>query len=143
GRPWREILLDEVDLDLSRVHFLGRVPYDQYVSLLQISAAHVYLTAPFVLSWSMLEAMAAGCAVVASDTEAVREVIEDGENGLLVDFFDRDQLAERIAECLDEPEKFGSIRAKARETILAKYALARCLPKQIELVESLAAKRAS
>lgn len=138
GRPWREVVLDEVDIDRSRLHFLGRVPYDQYLATLQISAAHVYLTVPFVLSWSALEAMAAGCLLVASDTEPVREVVSDGENGLLVDFFDRHGLADRVGECLLHPQKFASIRARARETILSRFALARCLPVQIELVRSLA-----
>ena len=141
GRHWREVVLDEVDIDRSRVHFLGRVPYDQYLASLQISAAHVYLTVPFVLSWSALEAMAAGCLLIASNTEPVREVVTDGENGLLVDFFDREGLAERVAECLRQPEKFEPLRVAARETILAKYTLARCLPVQIELVQSVARAR--
>ena len=86
GRTWREIYLDEVRsaLDLSRVHFVGKVPYRDYVDLLRISAAHVYLTYPFVLSWSMLEAMALGCCIVGSATPPVEEVIRHGENGLLV-----------------------------------------------------------
>jgi glycosyltransferase involved in cell wall biosynthesis len=137
GRPWREVMLDEVDVDRARIHFLGKVPYDQYLRLLQVSAAHVYLTTPFILSWSSLEAMAMGCLLVASDTEPVREVVEDGVNGLLVDFFDSDAMADRIAACLSDPERFAPIRARARETILAKYALARCLPQQVRLVEGL------
>jgi glycosyltransferase involved in cell wall biosynthesis len=138
GRPWREVILDGVDIDRSRVHFLGKVPYHRYLAALQISAAHVYLTAPFILSWSALEAMSAGCVLVASATEPVQEVVSDRENGLLVDFFDRDALVERVEECLDHPEKFERIRANARDTILAKYSLARCLPVQMSLVASLA-----
>lgn len=143
GRSWREVMLDEVDIDLARIHFLGKVPYDQYLAALQISAAHVYLTVPFVLSWSTLEAMAAGCVLVASNTEPVREVVTDGENGLLVDFFDRDELVSRVEECLASPEKFQRIRANARDTILAKYSLARCLPVQMQLVESLARRHSA
>ena len=111
GRPWREVILEEVDVDRSRIHFLGKLPYDDYIRLLQVSAAHVYLTTPFILSWSTLEAMAAGCLLIASDTEPVREVVEDGVNGLLIDFFDSDGLAERILACLSDP---GAIRAAAR-----------------------------
>jgi glycosyltransferase involved in cell wall biosynthesis len=85
---WREKLQGEVALDPARVHFLGRIPYDSYRKVLQISAAHVYLTYPFVLSWSMLEAMASGCLVIGSATPPVQEVIRHNENGLLVDFFD-------------------------------------------------------
>ena len=88
GRTWRQTLLAEVGakLDLSRVHFLGRVPYATFVNALQVSSAHVYLTYPFVLSWSMLDAMAAGCVVVGSATAPLKEVIRDGENGVLFDF---------------------------------------------------------
>src|SRR5690606_26064238 len=87
---WKDKLLAELDgsLDLSRIHFMGRVPYPQYLALLQIASVHCYLTYPFVLSWSLTEAMAAGCYVVASDTEPVRELIRDGGNGRLVPFFD-------------------------------------------------------
>ena len=138
GRTWREVLLDEIDVDRSRIHFLGKVPYEDFVATLQVSAAHVYLTVPFVLSWSTLEAMAAGCVVIGSDTEPVREVIRDGENGLLVDFFDRDALVEQIGRVLDDPARFRKIRENARATILEEYSRARCLPLQEKFVESLA-----
>ena len=80
---WRSKLLAENPLDLNRVHFLGKVPYATYKKVLQISAVHIYLTYPFVLSWSLLEAMASGCLIVGSDTAPVREVIRDKDNGLL------------------------------------------------------------
>jgi hypothetical protein len=82
GKSWREVMLAEVPLDLSRVHFLGKLPYDQYRSVLQISSAHIYLTRPFVLSWSCIEAMSIGCLVIGSKTPPVQEVIADGVNGL-------------------------------------------------------------
>jgi glycosyltransferase involved in cell wall biosynthesis len=138
GRPWREVMLDEVDLDRSRVHFLGKVPYHRYLAVLQISAAHIYLTGPFVLSWSMLEAMATGCMVIASDTEPVKEVIDDGINGVLSDFFDCQGLVEKIEAALENPDDFRPMREKARATILQHYSLAQCMPKQIELAERLA-----
>ena len=93
---WREHMLREVSIDPARTHFVGRLPYEQYVRVLQVSAAHVYLTYPFVLSWSLLEAMACGCLVVGSDTEPVREAVCDGENGVVVNFFDD----RRMAECI-------------------------------------------
>ena len=108
GESYRQKLLAELDgkLDPTRVHFLGRVPHADFIRMLQVSTAHVYLTYPFVLSWSMLEAMAAGCVVIGSATAPVQEVIRDGENGMLVDFFDRQGLAERVAEVLGERNRF-------------------------------------
>lgn len=127
-------------LDPNRVFFLPGQPYDQYLKLLQVSAAHVYLTYPFVLSWSMLEAMAAGCLVIGSSTAPVTEVIRDGENGLLVDFFDPAGIAKRVAEALESPARMAPLRARARETVVGRYDLRQhCLPRQIALVEALAA----
>jgi glycosyltransferase involved in cell wall biosynthesis len=114
---WREKMLQEVTLDASRTHFLGKVPYDVYRKVLQVSAAHVYLTYPFVLSWSMLEAMASGCLIVGSDTAPVREVISNGNNGLLVDFFSPQRTAEKIALCLHHPADVASMRQNARVDI--------------------------
>ncbi|MBK0415746.1 glycosyltransferase family 4 protein [Chromobacterium haemolyticum] len=111
---WREKLLRENPVDPERVHFLGKVPYDVYRQVLQVSAVHVYLTYPFVLSWSLLEAMASGCRIVASDTAPVREVIRDGENGELTDFFDAAALAEKVGAALETDG--GGLRLAARET---------------------------
>ncbi|ACA18195.1 glycosyl transferase group 1 [Methylobacterium sp. 4-46] len=141
GRTWKDIFLDEVraDLDLSRVHFVGRIPYGTYLNLLQVSAAHVYLTYPFVLSWSMLEAMAAGCLVIGSATPPVEEVIRDGENGVLVDFFSPAAIAEAVVRALAEPEAFRAMRAAARRSAEG-YDLARvCLPRHLRLIEEVAA----
>jgi glycosyltransferase involved in cell wall biosynthesis len=96
AKTWREKMLREVKLDAARTHFMGKLPRAQYIKVLQLSAAHVYLTYPFVLSWSQLEAMACGANIVASDTAPVREVIRDGVNGVLVPFFDANQVAERV-----------------------------------------------
>ena len=144
GTTWREIFLKEVGsrLDRSRVRFLGKIPYLAFLKVLQVSAAHVYLTYPFVLSWSSLEAMSAGCLVVGSNTPPVREAIEHRKNGLLVDFFDIEGLARTVAEALEQRERFAPLRMAARETAVARYDLKRvCLPQQIELVNVLASGR--
>jgi glycosyltransferase involved in cell wall biosynthesis len=112
------------------------VPYDVFLSVLQISSAHVYLTYPFVLSWSMLEAMAAGCLVVGSRTAPVEEVIRDRENGLLVDFHSPADIAEKVIAALTERRAFEQIRQNARQTIVERYDLQTvCLPKQLELLQ--------
>jgi glycosyltransferase involved in cell wall biosynthesis len=107
--------------------------------VLRVSTAHVYLTVPFVLSWSMLEAMATGCVVIGSATPPVQEVIEDGRNGLLVDFFSPPAIAERVVEALAGRERMAPIRQAARWTALSRYALEHCLPRQVALLETLAA----
>ncbi|POR40172.1 glycosyl transferase family 1 [Methylobacterium sp. V23] len=130
GQTWRSVFLGEVSraIDLSRVHFLGRVPYNHYLSALRISSAHVYLTYPFVLSWSLLEAMSVSGLVIASDTAPVREVI-DGTNGLLVPFLEPDALAGAVVTVLGAPHKFTAIRERARKTVVQRYDLHRvCLP---------------
>jgi glycosyltransferase involved in cell wall biosynthesis len=140
GTTWKQRFLDEVKdrLDMSRVFFLGRIPYPEFVTLLQVSACHVYLTYPFVLSWSCIEAMSAGALVVGSDTPPVREVIAHGENGLRVDFFDVDGLARTVADALAEPARFAPLRAAARRTAVERYDLKRvCLPRQLALIDAL------
>ena len=137
GQTWRQKILDELgdSLDRSRVHFLGRVAYPTFLKVLQVSAVHVYLTYPFVLSWSMLEAMAAGCFLVGSRTAPVEEVIHDGENGRLVDFFKPAEIGGAAIEALADPESFASLREKARQHIVEGYDLQRvCLPRQLELL---------
>jgi glycosyltransferase involved in cell wall biosynthesis len=136
---WRQQLLSEVagELDLQRVHFVGRLGFRQYLSVLQLSTIHVYLTYPFVLSWSLVEAMSAGCLVIASRTPPVEEVISDGENGYLVDFFDIHGLAERIGKALREADN-GHIREAARKTVIDRYDLNRvCLPAYLSLLQQL------
>ncbi|MEL7027606.1 MAG: glycosyltransferase [Pseudomonadota bacterium] len=138
GKSYKTRALEDLDLDLDRVHFTGLLPRDQYRQVLQASSVHVYLTAPFVLSWSMMEAMSAGCLIVGSDTAPVREMIEDGRNGLLVDFFDIEAIAGRICEALDRPGDFAPIRAAARATILKRYAASDILAQRKLLIESVA-----
>lgn len=141
GQTYREKALAEVEIDPARVHFLGRLPYAQYLKVLQISAVHVYLTYPFVLSWSMLEAMASECLIVGSDTAPVQELIRDGENGLLVEFFDPIAIADRVDEVLDHEDRMAAIRTRARRTIVRSYSIDKCLRDQIRMVESLAEGR--
>ncbi len=141
GQTYRQQMLAEVgkDLDLSRVHFLGKVPYSSFVRILQISTAHVYLTYPFVLSWSMLEAMSAGCLIIGSRTQPVEEVIKDGENGVLVDIFKPDEIAARVIDALNRRSEYVGIRANARKTIVDQYDLRSiCLPAQLRLLNMAA-----
>ena len=140
GTTWKSLYFGEIaqHIDPERIHFTGRLPYANYLSALQISSAHVYLTYPFVLSWSVLEAMSAGCLVIGSDTAPVREVLNQ-ENGLLVPFFDTEQLASRVIEVLTFPSRFHALRAKARRTIIECYDLRRiCLPKMMALLRNAA-----
>ena len=144
GKTWKSIFLDEVRdrIDVERVIYTGRVPHDTLVKLYQVSAAHVYLTYPFVLSWSCVEALAAGCLLIGSRTPPVEDFVEDGKNGLLVDFFDHDGLADRVIGALAEPEKYRPLREAARAGIVAGYDLHQCcLPKQIEFAESFDPRR--
>lgn len=135
GKTWKGIFLNEVKdaLDLSRVHFVGQVPHAVLQQLLQVSAVHTYLTYPFVLSWSMLEAMSQGVLLVASRTAPVQEVIEHGHNGLLVDFFDHTALADTLADTLERRAELEPLRSAARQTVLERYDLRRvCLPAMLK-----------
>ena len=140
GANWKARFLDEVRdrLDLSRVHFIGRVPYDRLVDLMHVARAHAYLTYPFVLSWSMVEAMAAGAMVVGSRTAPVEEVIEDGVTGRLVDFHDVAAWSSVLTDVLARPEACLAMRSAARAMVQARYDLRSvCLPRQIALLSAL------
>lgn len=139
GQTYRKRYCQEVDgqVDWSRVYFVGKLPYVQYLKVLQISAAHVYLTYPFVLSWSMLEAMAAGCLIIGSATPPVQELIQNRGNGLLVDFFNPEELAIQVSEVLASPKTYLDLRLAARETVMRNYDLhTRCLPQWVRLVQN-------
>jgi glycosyltransferase involved in cell wall biosynthesis len=143
GTKWKDIFAAEVrgqisDADWSRVHFLGHVPYQYFIPLLQLSSVHVYLTYPFVLSWSLLEAMSAGCAIVASDTQPLHEAIAHNETGRLVSFFDPKALAQEVCDLLDNPAERDRLGANARQFAQQNYDLQTvCLPKQLEWVERI------
>lgn len=141
GKSWKQIFLDEVcgDLDMSRVHFVGKLPHAMFLRVLQVSAAHVYLTYPFVLSWSMLEAMSASALVIGSATPPVEEVIEDERNGVLVPFFDVTALADRVCDALAHPLAYDGLRSAARQTVERCYGLKTvCLPAWLKLIATAA-----
>ena len=142
GRTWKDIFLAEMRdrLDMSRIHFVGNVPYRHFVPLLQLSTVHVYLTYPFVLSWSLLEAMSAGCAIAASDTPPLREAIRDGETGRLFPFFDVAKLADTVCELAENADERARLGANARAFARATYDLKTiCLPAQLAWIKALAA----
>jgi glycosyltransferase involved in cell wall biosynthesis len=139
-RTWREAMLHEVGarLPMDRLHFVGRVAYADYVRLLQVSACHVYLTYPFVLSWSCLEAMSVGCLVAASRTAPVLDAIEDGVHGRLVDFFDQAGWVHAISQALLQPEIHVAMRQAARARAQQQFDLKTvCLPQQMQWLASL------
>ena len=144
GMQWKEVFASEVrpqisDADWSRVYFLGNIAYSHFIPLLQLSTVHVYLTYPFVLSWSLLEAMSAGCAIVASDTQPLHEAIKQDETGRLVNFFDAPGLADEVCALLDDPAARARLGANARAFAQQHYDLKTvCLPKQLAWVEALA-----
>lgn len=142
GQTWRQIFWDEVkdSVDTSRVHFLGKLNYPEFVQLLQLSTVHVYLTYPFVLSWSLMEAMSLECAIVASNTAPVQEVIQHDQNGLLVDFFNPEEMVQSICRLLENPKLSKELGQSARRKIVSQYDLkTHCLPAQVAWVNKLAA----
>jgi glycosyltransferase involved in cell wall biosynthesis len=131
GSNWKTRFLSEVaaNIDISRIHFVGRVPHSALLQIMRVSAAHIYLTYPFVLSWSLLEAMSAGALIIGSRTAPVEEVVTHGENGLLCEFFDIENLAATVIEALSQPQRYRALRKAARETIVRRFDLERvCLP---------------
>jgi glycosyltransferase involved in cell wall biosynthesis len=140
---WKDVFINENINKISkedwlRVHFLGTLPYHYFIPLLQISTVHVYLTYPFVLSWSLIEAMSAGCAIVASNTDPVKEVIKNHSNGLLTDFFDSKLLSENISKLAEDSMQRKEFSIAARNLAIEKYDLNKiCLPQQIQWVVNL------
>jgi glycosyltransferase involved in cell wall biosynthesis len=140
GQTYRQKMLEEVEIDPQRVHFLGQLPYDKYLTVLRISSAHVYLTVPFVLSWSMLEAMSAGCLLIGSNTAPVLEALEHRKNGLVVDFFSPTGIADAVDEALDNRKKMNALRKRARQFVIDNYTVQRSLTQYRELVEKMGVK---
>jgi glycosyltransferase involved in cell wall biosynthesis len=138
GESWRKRMLDELDFDLSRLHFTGLLPYEDYVRVLQASTVQAYLTVPFVLSWSLIESLSCGALVVASNTGPVNEVITDDENGFLADFFDHEAFAEKITYVLDNAKDLDHIRVAARKRVLDNYSHKKLLTRQLQLIRDVA-----
>ncbi|MBV8746296.1 MAG: glycosyltransferase, partial [Xanthobacteraceae bacterium] len=135
GQTWQGVFLKEVAsrIDPRRVHFTGSLTHADFLRVLQISSAHVYLTYPFVLSWSLIEALSAGCLVIGSDTPPVREVI-DGKNGILVPFFDVEQISGQVIEALAHPSRFAEFRRRARRTAVEQFDVEQCAPQLIAVL---------
>ncbi|MCW9043368.1 MAG: glycosyltransferase [Pseudopelagicola sp.] len=144
GQSWKQIFIDEVrgkiaTPDWERVHFLGRIPYERFLSLLQVSSVHVYLTYPFVLSWSLIEAMSAGVPIVASDTAPLHEAVHHGVTGRLFPFFEAERLVEEVCGVLEDRDMAEGLGRAARKFAQEKYDLRSvCLPQQMQWIDRLA-----
>ncbi len=138
GKGLKSWALDTFDFDMNRLHFVGNQPLSKLRDALRITKAHIYLTAPFVLSWSMMESMATGALIVGSKTACVEEMITHGENGLLVDFFDVDALTDTVVSVLEHPNKYLSLKNAARNRILTSYSVNELLPRYRSLIETVA-----
>jgi glycosyltransferase involved in cell wall biosynthesis len=138
GRLWREVMQDEADLGARLVH-IPWLDHAELIRLFQVSAAHVYLSVPFVLSWSLLEAMACGCLVIGSRTAPVQEVITDRSNGILTSFHDETALADAILDGLARPDSFAALGQAARATVMATYRRETCVDRQFGLLASVMA----
>ena len=133
-KSWRQVELEKGGFDLKRLHFTGRLDYGSYLKVLQASTVHVYLTRPFVLSWSMLESMASGVCLVASATPPVEEVVTEGVNGLLANFRSPEHIESRIEEALEDRELRERLSRAARETVMERYDLKDCLRRQVNMI---------
>jgi glycosyltransferase involved in cell wall biosynthesis len=142
GVPLRRRLFETSDYDRSRFHFTGWLPEPKLVELLSVSDLHVYLTAPFITSWSMLDAMSCSCVVLASDQACTREYIEHGRNGLLCDFFDAEGMASTAVGVLRDPRAYRGMGEAAREMVEKHYSLDVCLPRIAAMLESIVARGA-
>ncbi|HTH97837.1 MAG TPA: glycosyltransferase, partial [Stellaceae bacterium] len=136
GASWRTVLSAESGLGDRMVH-IPWLPHQALVNLFQVSAAHVYLSVPFVLSWSLLEAMACACLIVGSATPPVQEVVTDGVNGLLAPFFDENAIARRVLDALQAPGAHAVLRSAARATVVDGYELEACLDRQMAMIQGL------
>lgn len=124
GRSWREVIFEGLEIDPARLHVMGKVSHATMLAGLKLSTAHAYYTYPFVLSWSLIEAMASGCYVIGSDTPPLHDAIEDGVNGRLLPFFDVDALSQAMIDACRDPDATAPLRAAARETAVAKFSSA-------------------
>lgn len=137
GQSYRQQCVQGLILPKDRVHFLGTVPYQTYLQILQLSSVHIYLTYPFVLSWSFMEAMASECVLICSATEPVLELIRDRKNGLLVDFFDYQAIADQVDLVFSDPERMRFLGQQARQTIMRFYQRKFSLARYQNLIQTL------
>ena len=139
GISYRQLLLKELkdSLDLNRLHFLGSIPYNDYLSILKISSVHVYLTYPFVLSWSLLEAMSCGCSIVTSATPPVLDVLQPGKDSLMADFFSSVDIADQVERVLDDRDLSNALGKNARKTIIDRFELSDTLIAWEHLLDDL------
>ena len=139
GKDWTNLILDELGdrLDRSRVHFLGKVPHDKLIDAFSISWAHVYYTYPFVLSWSLVEAMAAQCTIIASDTSPLHDAITDGVEGVLLPFFDTDALSDTLLRAARDPASFAGMGSAARERAIRDFDQARGTAAWLRLIDEV------
>ena len=138
GTTFRRMMLEETKPDMKRLHFLGFMKYEEMLNVLRISSAHIYLTVPFVLSWSMMEAMATECVMIGSNTPPVMEVLEHERNGLVVDFYNHMEIADWVDKIFAHPQRMKHLGKAARETILDTFALKKLLPLHLKLINDLA-----
>lgn len=138
---YKEYMLKKLNLNMSKIHFVGDLPFVDFIKLLQISSVHIYSTFPYILSWSVLNAMAAGCCVVASNTAPVKEIIQDNHTGLLFDFYNIDQLVEKVEYALNNQDKMQEIRTNARKFVVDNYSVMDMLQKQVNLISTVASMR--
>jgi len=137
GKTYKQWALEEFTFDHDRLHFMGLMPLEYLRDMMRITSAHIYLTAPFVLSWSLMEAMSAGALIVGSDTEPLHEMITHGENGLLVPFFEVDKLVAQVNQVLDKKMNYQTLKDAARKTIVSNYSTRDLLPKYKQLLETV------
>jgi glycosyltransferase involved in cell wall biosynthesis len=140
GMTWKDVCFQGVDYDPARVHFLGRVPHPRMLAALRLGVAHTYYTYPFVLSWSLSEAMASGCYVIGSDTAPVRDAIRDGVNGRLLPFFDHDALSTALVDACRDPQASAALRVAARATAEQMFSRAKGREAWLVLLRQLGVK---
>lgn len=137
-KTFREWVLAQETYDLTRFHFVGLLPPTELARTMAATDLHIYLTAPFVLSWSMMDAMSCGAVVLGSDTSPVREMITHGVNGLLADFFEPEDFAEKAVRVLADPDAHRPLGQAAEQMIAEKYSLDGVLPQMIKLYQDAA-----
>jgi glycosyltransferase involved in cell wall biosynthesis len=135
---FKEHVLSRGNYDLSKFHFLGRIQPSDLVTLFSLSDVHVYLTVPFVVSWSLLQAMSTECTIIGSNSPPVAEVCLDNTHGLLADFYDVEGLTARAAEALRDPKRARQLGAAARAQVVERFEQRRCLGQLVSFFEDTA-----